>query len=441
MKKIIAVTLSFLILLFACLPVFAADITAAPTPTEASLLFTKKLGTGYKNAPTPLTFYGGALFVAAGRVLYKLDAATGETLAKTEMESVSTFTAIPPLVAEGKVFITLDDGIVQAFSVQDLSPVWTYTDALGGQGLTPILYADGYLYTGFWNGEADVANFVCLPVSGHGEQNAVWTFSSNGGFYRSAAIIRGDYLVMGSENGERVNVPDAPAKIYALNKHTGALASFVELPGDIRAGIGTAADGACYAVSKEGRMVRFFIDEAKGTLTKNTEISLPGSSTVTPVVYKGRLYAACANGREGLFLVLDANTLQTIYSAELPGVPQGNLLLSTAYEAMGGTVMLYTTYNAPPGGVYLFEDRPGQTQAISLDFFAPAQELSQYCFCPIEAGENGALYYKNDSGTIFALQGVQSSYEGEINCFGRLLFFLRRLISVFRFLTGWTNNE
>lgn len=436
MKRPIAI-LTVLCLLFGlALPCLAAGITSAPTPTgTAELLFARKLGTGYRNAPTPIAAGDGVLYVAAGKNFYKLDAATGETLASVPMESVSTYTAVPPLLVDDTVYMPLDDGLIQAFSAEDLTPLWTYTDPLGGQSLTPIVYEDGYLYTGFWNGETEEANFVCLPAEGSGEQEALWTFSHAGGFYRTAPLLVGNYLIVGSDNGQRVDRPEAPSALYALHKRTGRQVSSLATAGDLRAGVGyDETTGACYTVSKAGILYRFLVNPATGALSGLTSAALPGGSTVTPIPRNGRLYTAGADGRKGVFSVRDPATLAVICAAELPGPPQGDMLLSTAYEADGGRVLLYATYNAPPGGVCVMEDAPGRTEITAAELFTPPEDMGQYCFCPLTADARGRLYYKNDSGNIF---GLDASPEGK-QAFSLLEQFLRLLEKLLAFLKGLT---
>lgn len=434
-RRITALIAAVVLILSSSLFCFAAGLTHAPTPVgNAELLFTRKLGSGYKNAPTPVATGKDCIYVAAGNKMYKLDAETGETLASVEMESVSTYTAVAPLYNGDTVYMPLDDGIVQAFSASDLAPVWTYTDPLGGQGLCPIICRDGYLYTGFWNGETDNANFVCLPAQGSGKQKAVWTFSSMGGFYRTAALIRGDYVIVGSDNGQQVDQPDAPSHIYSINRQTGKPASQLTTAGDIRAGVSCdAATGFCYTVSKSGELYRFKFDISGGRLYELTSVPLSGSSTVTPIPYSGRLYVGCSDGRKGRFLVMDAASLRTIWSAELPGSPQGDMLLSTAYEYKDGRRMIYSTYNAPPGGIYEFEDAPGQTKAVAREFFTPPENMGQYCFCPVTADGHGRIYYKNDSGTVFALAGNR---EAERNVIFLLSSYLKLFRQIITFLRG-----
>lgn len=433
MKRMMALLTAFLFFLCGTLPCFASGLTYAPTPVNhATLLFTRKLGSGYKNAPTPIAAGDDGIFVAAGKNMFKLDAATGETLAKAPMESVSTYTAVAPLVVKDTVYMPLDDGIVQAFSASDLSTVWCYTDPMGGQSLCPVVYEDGCLYTGFWNGETDEANYVCLPAQGSGEQTAVWTFASAGGFYRTGALLTGDYLIVGSDNGQKADRPDAPSSIYCIHKKTGKLVSRLTTAGDIRAGVSRDPEtGDCYTVSKSGDLYRFRVNPSDGKLHSLTSVRLSGSSTVTPIPYRGRLYVGSSNGKKGQFAVLDAAALKTVYTAELPGAPQGDMLAGAAYGEENGKVLIYATYNAPPGGVFLFEDKPGQTEPVAIDFFTPPEGMGQYCFCPVTADADGRLYYKNDSGTVFALEGNREA-AGVFDAIREIIQLFRRLIACLR---------
>ena len=36
--------------------------------------------------------------------------------------------------------------------------------------------------------------------------------------------------------------------------------------------------------------------------------------------------------------------------------------------------------------------------------------MSQYCVCSVNCGEDGTLYYKNDSGFIFAVTAGSTSF-------------------------------
>ena len=72
--------------------------------------------------------------------------------------------------------------------IRDRESLWVYQDALGGQPNCPIAYADGYIYTGFWNSETKQANFACLSVTDEDATKTneaklpTWTYTHNG-FY------------------------------------------------------------------------------------------------------------------------------------------------------------------------------------------------------------------------------------------------------------------
>jgi outer membrane protein assembly factor BamB len=144
--------------------------------------------------------------------------------------------------------------------------------------------------------------------------------------------------------------------------------------------------------------------DSSGKLSSLKSYKAAGAVTATPVVYGGRVYVGCQNGSAGKFIVLDAKTMKAIYTADMKGYPQGSMLVSTGYEQTSGKIYVYSTYNAKPGGITVFEDCKGQTKVVKTELFTPDGDKQQYCISTISAGEDGTLYYKNDSGNIFALK-------------------------------------
>ena len=134
-------------------------------------------------------------------------------------------------------------------------------------------------------------------------------------------------------------------------------------------------------------------------------------STSTPVVYGDIVLFSAGSGvvpnsgGNGNFIVADANTLEGLYAVPMLAYPQASVLVSTAYLKETGKLYCYTTYNGKPGGMTLItldpNDRTGKSAAKSEIYSAPGHE--QYCiFSPI-CGPDGTIYYRNDSGWIFAL--------------------------------------
>ena len=102
------------------------------------------------------------LYVYDDERIYKLDTITGETVAVSEDALVrkSDFAIQTMTYGDGMLFVGLSKGTIQAFDAYTLESLWVYTDDLGGQANSTITYHNGYIYTGFWNGETAEANYV-----------------------------------------------------------------------------------------------------------------------------------------------------------------------------------------------------------------------------------------------------------------------------------------
>lgn len=425
MKKILSVLLAA-VLFVGCSVTSLAVVTSAPTPTDkATLLFSKQFGSNYKASPTPPTVVGDTLLVVSGVKLYKLNAATGEEIGSVKTAGSTLYATVPPLFADGQVFVALDDGMVQAFDYETLRSQWVYTNASGGQALCPLRTDGERVYTGFWNGETQYADYVCIDKQSGSEK---WTYSSLGGFYGAGCAVTDKYIAVGTDDGEKGEAGDS--QILAFDKKTGDVVSVVTAKGDLRSSVTYSEEtDAFYLSSKAGYIYQFTMDEL-GALRITQVYTAHGAVTAAPVVYNGRLYAGCQSGALGEFLVLNARTMRPVYTCPMPGYPQAEMLLSTGFE--NGKVVVYTTYNAMPGGVMAFEDCAGQTAAQWSTLFTPDEAAQQYCISPIAVGEDGTLYYKNDSGMLFALKKT----EKKKSFFEKLRDAIRRFFAKLAALFG-----
>ncbi|MEG2417883.1 MAG: PQQ-binding-like beta-propeller repeat protein, partial [Eubacterium sp.] len=407
-------------------------ITTAKTPKSAdgaALLWSQKLGTGWSASPTPQIIVDNTLITGVNKNIYKLDLQTGAVLAKGDMVQSPSFAYSAPVYADGMIFIQLGGGTVQAFNATTLESLWVYTDPLKGQALSPITYADGYLYTGFWNSEAKDANYVCLSASDEDAsktdeaKTATWRHTQAGGFYWAGSVVVGDALIIGTDDG--ANGYNGDSHLLALNRINGNLISDTVLTGrgDQRSTI-TYDAGKIYFTTKNGYLCRADVD-AQGNITNLTSKNYPeigGQSTSTPVVYKGRVYFGMGGGvgSAGKFVACDAGTLDSIYTVDLVGYPQCSMLLSTAYEESNGNLYFYSTYNMNPGGIAMIEAKADGSSAKKVDLF-DAKGFAQYCICSIIAGTDGTLYYKNDSGNILAVGfSAVGKLEAEIDALGTI---------------------
>lgn len=426
-KKLLSLVLS-LVMVVSLIPAAYADdanywanfrnstynmaITDAATPKSAETTvekWVKKYGSGWSASPSGFVIADNALVFMAGKTLKKVDLQSGELIKEATMFDGSGFAIVSPTYADGMIFCPISGGKIQAFDAKTLESKWTFTDELGGQNNTAITYADGYLYTGYWNGETKNANLVCVKAS---DGSLVWKKTVAGGFYWAGSTVVGDAVIVGTDDGASGFTGDS--HLFALNKKNGDVISDITLAGmgDQRSSIAYSAEkGRAYFTTKNGYIASVAVNATTGALSDLKSSKVASQATSTPVVYGDIVLFSAGSGvvpnsnGNGNFIVADANTLEGLYAVPMLAYPQASVLVSTAYLKETGKLYCYTTYNGTPGGMTLItldpNDRTGKSAVKSEIYSAPGHE--QYCiFSPI-CGPDGTIYYRNDSGWIFAL--------------------------------------
>ena len=345
-----------------------------------------------------------ALVFTSGTTLYKVSLDDGSTLDSATMDGSSAYSYNAPSYADGMIFVALNGGMVQAFDAATLDPLWTVVDELGGQDQVPVVYSDGCVYTGFWNGETKDASYVCIDAV-TGEE--LWDLKRTGGFYWAGSVVVGDAVIFGGDDG--ANGTKGDGIVYSVNKTTGEIISSLTLTGmgDQRSTMVYNA-GRVYFTTKGGYICSAAVgtDGILSDLKSNKDSDAKVlASTFTPVVYGDHVYYGASAKH---FVIADKDTLETVHTLTLQGYSQHSGLLSTAYAEDDGYLYFYTTYNAKPGGISLI-----QVDADATDFTAEgacqlielynAKGYEQYCISGIIADAGGNLYYKNDSGNIFSI--------------------------------------
>ena len=395
-------------------------ITDAKTPISTATTVEKwvgSFGSGWSNSPSALIIADNALIFMNMTSLKKVDLQTGEVLAEGTMSASGGFVIISPTYADGMVFCPLSGGKIEAFDVKTLESKWVFDDALGGQNNTPITYADGYLYTGFWNGEEREANYVCVNAFS-GE--LVWSKAVPGGFYWAGSTVVGDAVIVGSDDG--TGGFEGDSHLYALNRLTGEVISDITLTGmgDQRSSVAYSEEkGRVYFTTKNGYIASAAVDPTTGALSDLKSNKVSAQATATPVVYGNKIYFGAGSGMQegstaGNYFVVDATSLEYLYEIPLLGYPQGSTMISTAYLEETGKLYCYTTYNNKPGGLTLIKIDPNAATADSAQleeiYAAPGHE--QYCLISPICGPDGTIYYRNDSGYIFALSNNNAYLTG-----------------------------
>lgn len=389
-------------------------ISSAKTPTDAdhaTLKWASKLGSDWTMTPGAPIIVGNYLVTMAGATINMLSLDDGSVAKTAKLQASSGYGLTPPTYADGLIIAPLTKGTIEAFDASALESKWVYTDALGGQSLSPALYADGKIYVGFWNNEDEDANFVCLDAK-TGECD--WSYTVKGGFYYAGAVAVGDYILVGTDDGAKGSAGDSALlafkKSYVENEEIKPVSSAaLTACGDVRSSL-AYSDGRVYFTSKGGFLCSAAVDKTNGTISDVKSVSFGAQSTSTPIVYGDYIYFGAGNGFSdpGMFIIADKNTLEVVNTVQLKGYAQCSMLLSTAYVENDGYLYFYSTYNTTPGGVSLIKVKADDVSKTELVELYDAAGYENYCICSVICDEDGNLYYKNDSGNVFCLANEYS---------------------------------
>ncbi len=431
------------------------DVRTPITAEDTVLVWANKLGEGYSGSAvgSPI-IVGGYLYTYSGTTVMKVDKETGLILKTGTMVGGSSFAINSATYAEGMIFIGLANGRVQAFNAETLESLWVYQDALGGQPNCPIAYADGYIYTGFWNSETKQANFACLSVTDEDTTKTneaklpTWTYTHNG-FYWAGAYVNSDFVLVTTDDGADGYVTGR-GSILSLNPKTGKLIDSLQATnvGDLRSSVCYDEETeAYYFTSKGGDLYQVKVN-ADGTFTKGSlrrlhldngadSASAPPMSTSTPVIANGRAYIGVSG--DGQFkaysghniTVIDLTSFSIAYSVPTMGYPQTSGLLTTAYQNKDGYNYVYFFDNFTPGKLRVIRDMPGMTEVdhsyttmetyskngeehtieTAYVLFTPDGAQAQYAICSPVVDEEGNIYFKNDSAQLMRLSSRITELE------------------------------
>ena len=431
------------------------DVRTPITAEDTVLVWANKLGEGYSGGAvgSPI-IVGGCLYTYSGTTIMKVDKETGLVLKTGTMVGGSAFAINCATYAEGMIFIGLANGRVQAFNAETLESLWVYRDALGGQPNCPIAYADGYIYTGFWNQETKQANFACLSVTDEDATKTneaklpTWTYTHNG-FYWAGAYVNSDFVLVTTDDGAEGYVTGR-GSILSLNPKTGKLIDSLQATnvGDLRSSVCYDEETeAYYFTSKGGDLYQVKVN-ADGTFTKGSlrrlhldngadSASAPPMSTSTPVIANGRAYIGVSGTSQFTaysghnITVVDLSTFSIAYSVPTMGYPQTSGLLTTAYQSGDGYNYVYFFDNFTPGKLRVIRDKPGMTE-VDHDYttmetyskngeehtietayvlFTPDGAQAQYAICSPVVDEEGNIYFKNDSAQLMRLSSRITELE------------------------------
>lgn len=365
--------------------------------------------------PTPPILLDGKVYVQVGEQIRKLDPETGKVLQTSEQLADSSQFAMNPLAyGDRMIFVLLGSGSrarVQALDADTLESLWI-SEEIRGQNISPLTYHDGYLYAGTWNSETADGTYYCLSATDEDPKRpdeikkTSWTVTHAGGFYWAGAYATDDYVIFGSDNGKN-GYTEAGAVLYSVNAKTGQLISSLskDIIGDIRSTV--VHDGnSVYFTTKAGYFYRATVEE-NGQLRDLKSFKMAGMSTGTPVICGDVAFVTCSGASQfsdsGKLYAVDTATMEKIAEISTPGYVQSSLLVSNAYQAEENTLYIYATYNKMPGGLYLLKYQLNQKTFSGEDLFVPEGTQAQYNICSPICDAEGTIYFKNDSGYLFAV--------------------------------------
>lgn len=411
------------------------DAKTPRTADELEVKWKKQTGSGWNDVPGAPLVVGNYVYCYSSQYLHKYDLETGEELASAQVfgESTNQF-MINLCYGDGKIFVpvktnNMNDGTgvtkghIRVFDAETLEQLYITDDAVGaGDMQTPVMYHDGYVVTGGYGANASYACYSTSdddPTRSDEVKKALWSIQSEDraqSFSWNGAAFAGDYVYFADKGRS-----PGPASIYAVNYKTGELAQKLALPEKYMCNstlVYNDKNNRLYVPANNsdgGASIRSYEINADGTLNADEQSvkewksgTKGGGTQSTPVIYNDRLYIGGGGGTMGSsepFHVVDANTMQTIYTID--GLTtKGSAALSTAYatEENGNQVYIYMVpYKADT--VWIISDREGQTEPV----YETVQIGSNYCSQTIAIAPNGSLVWYQDDKNLYVCGNVNDT--------------------------------
>lgn len=378
-------------------------------------------GATYPNASEPIVVNGN-VYLAVNKRLLKIDAESGKVLAESNLKTTIGYTT-RPIYTNGLVIVPLDGGAVQALTADTLTTVWV-TDPVSktAQSNSQLTVDGNYLYVGtvdvdygkgvYNNGHLTRINILTGAVS--------WQHvNADEGYYWTGAIVGNDFVL----------VPTSAGTVEMLSKSSGAVLGSVSVGAIVNSSCVLSADGShAYLISRDGKLHVLAISDGSSrdadAATRISEervvdLGLTGCACM-PTLYGNKLIVGGeVSGGSALAIVdLDNDFATTLVSsADGSALPIGGIKGAPLVSAQADGTYVYFTVNygatsdyvnyTSGGGVYRY--KLGDAQAAGA-FSATGH--NNYCDSPIACDAKGNLYYINDSGTLFKLNGgVKVSFE------------------------------
>jgi outer membrane protein assembly factor BamB len=244
---------------------YTTDFAPVTSPDVIWSVFTHYRAT--HGIDVPAVIANGRVFtIDVNNYAWSFDLETGDLIWSTPLMEGTRFTLATPACGEGKVFFATSTGYIYALDESGGNILWsgklTHGSFQKEELSTQIVYADGKVYVGSWEGV-----YYCLDAAGEGtDPKIIWSYTINDGGYDwwSGAAVIGDYILFG----------DTESRIVSLSKDTGALVNEINLSqqyemeaGSIRSAITfNPSLNRIYLTSKNGYVYAIGFNTSTGNL-------------------------------------------------------------------------------------------------------------------------------------------------------------------------------
>lgn len=405
-----------------------SGISDAKTPRTAAEMkqlweFTTSHGDDdWSNEPREPVIVGDYTFSFDKDKLYKFNTKTGQQVGVADAPYCGDAYFTIPIYADGKIFVPGSKPIGGSNS-----SVYTVFDANTMQQLYYINADDLISYGGkLYGSYLDAANggknagFAVFPTADQDTANSSEMVTPSKIYNRvsmtSPVFTTGYALSYDGQHAVALNLDTGKVTqsgVISKSKDKGGKLNYYAKNSRIYVAPATNSTDDCgsvYSVVFNKSDGSFDMSSLK---TFNSDVTC-GNNNV-PIIYNDRVYI----GGCGYFMgggdpvrVLDANTLESIYT--IPTTTEGSVTLTTAYATKENnqTVYLYVVPYAPDkdgnSKIYIIKDSAGQT--------TPSYEVvnaghTQFCSQSVSIGKDGELVWYNDAKYLYSY-GDADSQQG-----------------------------
>jgi len=387
---------------------YTTDLAPVTSPYVVWSAFTHYRATHGIDVP-PVIANGRVFTIDVDNYAWSFDVETGDLIWSTPLMKGTRFTLATPACGQGKVFFATSTGYIYALNESDGNILWSGKLTQGSfqneELSTQIVYADGKLYVGSWEGV-----YCCLDAAGEGTSTKViWSYTIDDGGYDwwSGAAVIGDYILFG----------DTKSRIISLNKDTGDFVNELDLSqqytieaGSIRSAITyNPSKSRIYLTSKNGYVYAIGFNASTGNLDPSDgwAISAGSYTASTPAVYDGSLFVCTGSfGKQGALSCLNEADGAMLWSHDFEG--HGSEA-SPAISVQNGEPFIYIATDTANGAFYCFN---GEGKVMWKHVPDHPEYILQGA-----AVSGGKVFFVNDAGYLYCL-GTAADWD--INCDGSI---------------------